>query len=130
DRPLFENLVARFDAEVVKGTGPEFIAAKLAARDARHRAHGVSRYMVERNVKEGKGGLRDLHTLFWIAKYFYRVSSREDLVKAGVFSRAELARFPKAENFLWSVRCPLHFLTGRAEEPLSFDVQREMARRL
>jgi len=73
---------------VVKGTGPEFIAAKLAERDLRHRQQGTSRYLVEPNVKDGKGGLRDLHTLFWIAKYFYRVQSREELVKAGVFIAA------------------------------------------
>ena len=85
DRPLFDELVSRFDAEVVKGTGPEFIAAKLAERDQRHKAQGASRYLVEPNVKDGKGGLRDLHTLFWIAKYFYRVRSGEDLVRAGVF---------------------------------------------
>ena len=130
DRKLYDELVARFDAEVVKGTGREFIAAKLAERDQRHRQQGASRYLVEPNVKEGKGGLRDLHTLFWIAKYFYRVSSRDELVKVGVFSKAELALFRKAEDFLWAVRCHLHFLTGRAEERLSFDVQREMAKRL
>ena len=114
----------------MKGTGPEFIAAKLAERDLRHRQQGTSRYLVEPNVKDGKGGLRDLHTLFWIAKYFYRVQSREELVKAGVFSRAELLRFRKSEDFLWAVRCHMHFLTGRAEERLSFDLQREMAARL
>ena len=115
---------------MVKGTGREFIAAKLAERDQRHRQQGASRYLVEPNVKEGKGGLRDLHTLFWIAKYFYRVAARDELVKIGVFSKAELALFRKAEDFLWAVRCHLHFLTGRAEERLSFDVQREMAKRL
>ncbi|MCB1498422.1 MAG: nucleotidyltransferase domain-containing protein, partial [Bauldia sp.] len=130
EKTLFDDLVARFDAEVVKGTGPEFIAAKLAERDARHRQQGTSRYLVEPNVKDGKGGLRDLHTLFWIAKYFYRVKSREELVKAGVFSRAELQRFRKSEDFLWAIRCHMHFLTGRAEERLSFDIQREMASRL
>ena len=130
DRGLTDELIRRFDAEVVKGTGPQFIAAKLAERDQRHRQQGTSRYLVEPNVKEGKGGLRDLHTLFWIAKYYYRVSSRDELVKIGVFSREELALFRKAENFLWAVRCHLHFMTGRAEERLSFDVQREMARRL
>ena len=130
DKALFDDLVARYDSEVVKGTGQEFIVAKLAERDDRHRAQGASRYLVEPNVKDGKGGLRDLHTLFWIAKYFYRVSSREDLVKAGVFSKSELARFRKAESFLWAVRCHLHFMTGREEERLSFDLQREMAERL
>jgi len=130
DRALVHDLVGRFDEEVVKGTGPEFIAAKLAERDARHRQQGQSRYLVEPNVKEGKGGLRDLNTLFWIAKYFYRVQSREELVKAGVFSRAELQRFRKSEDFLWAVRCHMHFLTGRPEERLGFDIQREMASRL
>ncbi|MCX5494894.1 [protein-PII] uridylyltransferase [Kaistia dalseonensis] len=130
DKKLFEELTHRFDLEVVKNTGPEFIAAKLAERDERHRRQGASRYLVEPNVKEGKGGLRDLHTLFWIAKYFYRVRSGDALVEAGVFSSAELALFRKAEDFLWSVRCHLHFLTGRAEERLSFDVQRDMAVRL
>ena len=130
DRELYDTLVTRFDTQVVKGTGPEFIAAKLAERDQRHRQQGASRYLVEPNVKEGKGGLRDLHTLFWIGKYFYRVRSRDDLVKAGVFSRSELRLFRKAEDFLWAVRCHLHFLTGRAEERLSFDLQSEMARRL
>ncbi len=130
ERNLFEELETRFDKEVVKGTGPEFIAAKLAERDTRHRAQGASRYLVEPNVKDGKGGLRDLQTLFWIAKYFYRTRSTEDLVKAGVFSRTELARFRKCEDFLWAVRCHLHFMTGRAEERLSFDLQRGMAVRL
>jgi len=130
DRALADELSRRFGDEVVKGTGREFIAAKLAERDQRHRQQGTSRYLVEPNVKEGKGGLRDLQTLFWIAKYYYRVDSDEELVKVGVFSPSELALFRKAEDFLWAVRCHLHFMTGRAEERLSFDVQREMARRL
>jgi [protein-PII] uridylyltransferase len=130
DKPLHDDLETRFDKEVVKGSGPEFIAAKLGERDERHRQQGASRYLVEPNVKDGKGGLRDLQTLFWIAKYFYRTRSTEDLVEAGVFSRAELARFRKSEDFLWSVRCHLHFMTGRAEERLSFDLQRGMAVRL
>jgi [protein-PII] uridylyltransferase len=91
---------------------------------------GQSRYLVEPNVKDGKGGLRDLHTLFWIAKYVYRVREPDDLVAKGVFSKAELALFRRCEDFLWAVRCNLHFLAGRAEERLSFDLQREMAERL
>jgi [protein-PII] uridylyltransferase len=130
ERALFDELVTRFDHEVVKGTGPEFIAAKLAERDERHRRQGESRYLVEPNVKEGKGGLRDLHTLFWIAKYFYRVNNSEELVKLGVFSRGEMNKFKKCEDFLWAVRCHLHFLTGRAEERLGFEFQNELAARL
>ncbi len=130
DQDLFDELTAKFDSEIVKKTSAEFIAAKLAERDERHERLGPSRYRVEPNVKEGKGGLRDLHTLFWIAKYHYRVRSGDELVKAGVFSRAEYNRFRKCEDFLWAVRCHMHLLTGRAEERLSFDIQREIAVRL
>ncbi|GGE21783.1 bifunctional uridylyltransferase/uridylyl-removing enzyme [Aureimonas endophytica] len=127
---LFEELSARFQKEVVEGTGKEFIAAKLAERDARHTKSGDSRYLVEPNVKEGKGGLRDLHTLFWISKYFYRVDTEDELVALGVFSRQEAQLFRKAADFLWAVRCHMHFLTGKAEERLSFDIQPEIAGRL
>ena len=130
DRELFRNLVTRFDAEVVKDTGPEFIQAKLAERDARHRKAGETRYLVEPNVKDGKGGLRDLHTLYWIVKYFYRVKSKEEIIRLGVLSRAELRLFDKAEDFLWAVRCHMHFATLKAEERLSFDIQPEIAQRL
>jgi len=130
NKALCDELIERFDAEVVKDTASEFVAAKLAERDERHEKQGSSRYLVEPNIKEGKGGLRDLQTLFWIAKYVYRTGSTEELVKAGVFSRSELRRFLKAEDFLWAIRCHLHFMTGRAEDRLSFEHQQAMAQRL
>ena len=130
DSNLFDELVARFDKSVVQGTGPDFVAAKLAEREERTRRAGQSRYLVEPNVKDGKCGLRDLHTLFWIAKYVYRVREVEDLTERGVFDAQELKLFRRCEDFLWSVRCNMHFLTGRPEERLSFDIQREMAVRL
>ena len=130
DKDLFEALQKRFDSEIVARTAPEFVAAKLAEREARVRRAGASRYLVEPNVKEGKGGLRDLNTLFWISKYVYRVRNAHELVAAGVFSPREFALFRRCEEFLWSVRCRLHFLAGRAEERLSFDVQRPIARQL
>jgi [protein-PII] uridylyltransferase len=130
DRDLFGELMARFSRSVVQGTAAEFVAAKLAEREERHRRAGQSRYLVEPNVKDGKGGLRDLHTLFWIAKYVYRVRDVEELIDRGVFDRNELKLFRRCEDFLWSVRCHMHFLTDRAEERLSFDIQREIAVRL
>jgi len=130
DQKLFDELVARFDKSVVQSTAAEFVAAKLAEREERHRRAGQSRYLVEPNVKDGKGGLRDLHTLFWIAKYVYRVRDVEELIDRGVFDQAELNLFRRCEDFLWSVRCNMHFLTGSAEERLSFDIQRDIAVRL
>ena len=130
DRKLYDEFVARFDKEVVPGTTAEFVAAKLAEREERHRRAGQSRYLVEPNVKDGKGGLRDLHTLYWIAKYVYRVREREELIALGVYDPREYRRFRRCGDFLWAVRCHMHFLAGRAEERLSFDIQREIAVRL
>ncbi|MET3901321.1 [protein-PII] uridylyltransferase [Devosia sp. UYZn731] len=127
---LFKQLVHRFETEIMPRTGPEFIAAKMAERDERHRIMGNTRYVVEPNIKDGKGGLRDLNTLFWIGKYFYQVKTSHELVGKGVLSPAEYRLFSRAEDFLWAVRCHLHFLTNRAEDKLTFDVQPELAQRM
>ncbi len=130
DRNLFDKMVTRFQAEIVTKTGPEFIAAKLAERDDRHKQMGNSRYVVEPNIKDGKGGLRDLNTLFWIGKYFFHIASGSDFVEKGVLSRAELRTFERAEDFLWAVRCNLHFVTHRADEKLTFDLQPDLSERM
>src|SRR6187399_964369 len=129
DRKLFDELATRFDKDIVRNTAPQVVAAKLAEREDRVRKSGASRYLVEPNIKDGKGGLRDLHTLFWIAKYVYRVREPEELIDK-VFDRTEFQLFRRCEDFLWAVRCHMHFVTGRAEERLSFDIQREIAVRL
>ncbi len=91
---------------------------------------GDSRYVLEPNIKEGKGGLRDLQTLFWIAKYLYRVDEVEELQELGVLTAKDVRQFAKAEAFLWTVRCHLHYLSDRAEERLTFDVQNEIGDRM
>ncbi|RNJ49290.1 [protein-PII] uridylyltransferase [Methylocystis hirsuta] len=127
---LFSEFRESFDREIARLDTREFVSAKLAERDSRVMRAGASRYLVEPNVKEGKGGLRDLNTLFWIAKYVYRVREAKELVAAGLFTAAELSLFERCEEFLWRVRCHLHFATGRAEERLAFDVQTTIAKRL
>ncbi len=130
DEKLFDDMCRRFDKEIVHRSPRDFVVAKLEERDTRISKAGQSRYLVEPNVKEGKGGLRDLNSLFWIAKYVYRARQASDLVEAGLFTRREYRLFCRCEEFLWRVRCHLHFITGRAEEILSFDLQRPIAERL
>ncbi|MEZ5877208.1 MAG: [protein-PII] uridylyltransferase [Tepidamorphaceae bacterium] len=130
DKELFAEFRERYAHEFQRGKSRDFIEAKMAERDDRHSKSGESRYLVEPNVKDGKGDLRDLHTLFWLATYHYGVDSLSALVERGVFTRGEVRLFDKCEEFLWAVRCHLHFMTGRAEERLSFDLQRAMAQRL
>jgi len=127
DDKLFDAAMARFRKEVVAGSAAEFVAAKLAERDERHLKMGDTRYVVEPNVKDGKGGLRDLHTLYWIGKYVHGVDRPTDLVKAGLLTAAEFKRFDRAERFFWAVRCHLHLLADRAEERLSFEYQPRIA---
>jgi [protein-PII] uridylyltransferase len=130
DEQLYDLVANRFWKEVVAGKVAGFVKEKLDERDERHRRMGDSRYVVEPNVKEGKGGLRDLHALFWIGKYAYRVRGVAELVDVGLLSPMELRQFQSAERFLLAVRCHLHLVAGRAEERLTFDYQREIAARM
>ncbi|MFN4202233.1 MAG: [protein-PII] uridylyltransferase [Tabrizicola sp.] len=128
--PLAVELDAKLWGELFRNSGPEFIEAKLAERAERHKRQGGQRYVLEPNVKEGKGGLRDLQTLYWIGKYLHRVPSAEGLVGAGLLSREEFDSFARAEDFLWAVRCHLHYITARPTDTLTFDLQVEVAARM
>jgi len=130
DARLAANLDHRLWRDLFRGTAREFIEAKLEERDERHEKQGGQRYMVEPNVKESKGGLRDLQSLFWIAKYLHRVDHVSELVDHGMFTEEEFDLFAKAENFLWAVRCQLHLATKRPNDQLSFDLQVEIASRM
>ncbi|WP_298969470.1 [protein-PII] uridylyltransferase [uncultured Roseobacter sp.] len=122
DAALADNLAHQLRKDLFSGSGREFIEAKLAERETRHVKHG-QRYVVEPNVKEGKGGLRDLQSLFWIAKYVHSVNDAADLVGLGVFTEDEFRGFVAAEDFLWAVRGHLHLINNRASEQLTFDMQ-------
>ena len=130
DVALAAELDDKLWSDLFRNTGREFIEAKLAERKERHRRQGGQRYVLEPNVKEAKGGLRDLQTLYWIGKYLHRVSSAEGLVGAGLLSADEFAIFRRAENFLWAARCHMHYITKRATDQLTFDLQVEVAQRM
>ena len=130
DEALYDGFRRRFLTELVPGTEAEFVAAKLRERDERHVRAGGSRYLLEPNVKDSKGGLRDLHVLFWIAKYLFRVDRFGELLGRGVLNQHEYDRFARAEDFLWRVRAHLHIVCDRAEDRLTFDRQPEIAARM
>lgn len=128
DRTLYTLMMQRLEEEIIDGSTLEFVEAKLAERDLRHARFGDSRYMLEPNVKEGKGGLRDLHTLWWLARYAYRASSLDELVELGHLTPQELEAFHSSAQFLLRTRIHLHYLTGHADERLTFDKQLAVAR--
>jgi len=130
DEPLARELTARLWTDLFQSTGPDFVEAKLNERAERHKKQGGQRYMVEPNVKEGKGGLRDLQSLYWIAKYLHHAQDGAELVALKVFRQDEQDAFQDASNFLWAVRCHLHLIAGRAMDQLTFDMQVEVAERM
>lgn len=132
DRELADETAELFNKQAVEGQDAQFIADKLEERDNRHARQGNARYLVEPNVKESKGGLRDLQTLYWIVKHMHPQDTEtlEDVMKSQVFTEHEYHVFLRAARFLWTVRCHLHYITGRPEERLSFDLQPEIAARM
>ncbi len=128
DHAVFDRFDAAFTA-FRKQTGlAAFLAAKRAERAARHARYGDSPFLVEPHVKEGRGGLRDLQTLYWLARHAFGVQRMPELVGkdspgGGLLTPQEARAIRRAWNFLWTVRFHLHYVTGRAEERLTFDLQ-------
>jgi len=122
---LFENRFLLFCNEAGGGS---FIAAKQAERDARHHRYGETPFLVEPNIKEGRGGLRDLQTLYWMSRYVFGTQVMGELVGpespgGGILTDGEAKHARRSWEFLWSVRFHLHYVAGRAEDRLTFDLQ-------
>src|SRR5580693_4856507 len=128
---LFGAFHASFRAACKEAGAAGYIAAKQAEREVRHRRYGDSPYVVEPNVKEGRGGLRDLQTLYWIARYVFGTETMGQLAEVGgVLSPSEARHGRRSWEFLWTVRFHLHYVAGRAEERLTFDMQPVVGARL
>lgn len=127
---LFDDFCFRYEKLRTNGSGRAFAESKFEERSARYRRMGLSKYMLEPNVKEGRGGLRDLHLLFWLAKYLFGITEMPDLIDLGILSRAACQKFLKAHRFLATVRCHLHMISGRAGDILTFDAQTKIAEQM
>lgn len=130
DERLISDLKQRFDTQVRGEDAAGFVLAKLAERDARVDRQGDSRYAVEPNIKDGKGALRDLQTLRWLAQVLYGNDALERWVANGLLSVQDVERYLSAEDFFWTVRFHMHELTGRKDDRLTFDLQPEVAQRM
>jgi len=130
NKDLFQELETALKRKVFAKQASNFVEGKLSERAQRHLKHANARYMLEPNIKEGKGGLRDLHTLYWISKYIYKTDNIHSLIKKKIFKKSELEIFAEAENFLWFVRCKIHQISGYANEKLYFNIQADLAKSL
>lgn len=127
---LFDDFCFRYEMLRTKGDTKKFVEAKLEEKRKRYQRMGQSKYMLEPNVKEGRGGLRDLHLLFWLAKYLFSITDMHDLIHQGILSPVACHKFLKAHRFLATIRCHLHILNGKAGDILTFDAQRKIAEQM
>ncbi|CEF42303.1 [protein-PII] uridylyltransferase [Acetobacter senegalensis] len=128
DAALFAMFEARYIVACVEAGPAGFIQDKRRERLERHRRFGDSPYLVEPNIKEGRGGLRDLQTLYWMCRNTFGTRHVTDLLAPdfiwmGILTEQEAARARRSWDFLWTVRLHLHYVAGRAEERLTFDMQ-------
>jgi len=130
DTALFAQFEAAMEAEVLKKNASRFYREKLAESRQRHQRFGNSIYLLEPHLKEGPGGLRDIHTAMWLAKVKYKVKSLRELVHKGVISDRERRDIEASQDFLFRVRNALHFLTGAHQDHLSFEFQDRIAAEL
>jgi [protein-PII] uridylyltransferase len=128
ERPSYGAFQEQFEKARAKWGLAQFLAAKRAERAARHAKFGDSPFLVEPNIKESRGGLRDLQTLYWTARYAFGVEKMPELIGpdspgGGLLTEQEARAIKRAWSFFWTVRFHLHYVTGRAEERLTFDLQ-------
>ena len=129
-KSVYQQLEKLFQQHIEASPQGFFISTKLAERDARHQKMGNNRYQLEPDIKKGKGALRDIHTLLWISNFLYGILRPEDMVKKNILTAPEVVTLKKAQHFIWTARCHLHFLSGHRDDRLSFDSQPCIAKRM
>jgi [protein-PII] uridylyltransferase len=126
---LFAQLPHRIRTEVMWNAA-DFFRAKVAEQINRHHRYHDTAYNLEPNVKGSPGGLRDVQTIFWIARRHLGVGSLEELVDHNYLTEGQLRILTAGQAFLWRIRFGLHLLTGRREDRLLFDYQIKLAQML
>lgn len=125
--PLYSELQDRLGNRIVRGRANKLIAALIDRNNERHQRFGDSTYLLEPNLKEGQGGLRDYHTMLWVSRVRDRLKNPRDLEYHGYLSHDEYRGLRKALGFIWYVRNRLHFLAGRKSDQLHFEYQQKIA---
>ncbi|RII29251.1 MAG: [protein-PII] uridylyltransferase [Geobacter sp.] len=126
-RPLYNTLHKVIFTQILTKSSDKFIKEKLADMKTRREKYGATVYLLEPNLKEGEGGLRDLQTAMWAARVKYKFTSPKELIIKGVLSEEELDTYDAALDFLWRIRNELHYFSGRKNDQLTFDAQVHLA---
>ena len=130
NKKIYNKMKDEYQKKIIDVQGTNFISKKLVERENRLKYHADSRYLLEPNVKDGKGGIRDLQTLSWIGQFFYKANNLNDLVKKKILDKNLARSFFKSKQFFWTVRTHLHNLSNRPNEQLNFEYQKEIAKRM
>ena len=128
DRDLYDDLENEVYGEVLPKISHDFIRRKIEERDTRGERYGKTLYILEPNVKEGRGGLREFQTAMWIAQANYKAKSFEEVLQRGFVSEKEYRVMRKCLNFLLLVRAQLHYQAKKREDNLSFELQTQVAK--
>uniref|UniRef100_A0A831XLB6 Bifunctional uridylyltransferase/uridylyl-removing enzyme n=1 Tax=Geobacter metallireducens TaxID=28232 RepID=A0A831XLB6_GEOME len=127
-RLLFKDFGKVMLTQILSKRSDSFIKEKVEELRKRREKYGSSVYLLEPNVKESEGGLRDLHTALWVAKIKYKIADIRELIVKGVMNEEEVASYSEALSYLWRIRNELHFHAGRKNDQLTFDAQINLAR--
>lgn len=127
DGDLAREFFSRFEREVLSRNAQRFFRDTLAAIETRHHHYGDSVYLLEPQVKEGQGGLRELHAALWMAKVKFKTNRLGELVQKGVLTEREQEEIEAARDFLFRIRNSLHFLARQHQDQLTFDYQEQIA---
>ena len=130
DIDLYGELDRAVESRLVKKRANRFIQEKLAENRARHESYGGSVYLLEPEVKEGEGGLRDIHTARWIARVRLNVKDLEALASHGIISPGDVSKLKTSQDFLLRVRNELHFSACKHQDQLTFGEQEKVSRAL
>jgi [protein-PII] uridylyltransferase len=125
--PFFGDAGKEIEKFLFYSNADKFIEKKIQEMRNRHAKFGSTVYVLEPNVKEGRGGLRDLHTAIWTARIKYKCHNLVDLRNKGVAPSQTIRAIRHALSYLFRVRNELHFLTGKKTDVLTFEVQEQMA---
>ncbi len=125
--PLYMDLMNQVREKILKKNTEKIISWLIEKNRKRHERFGDSSFLLEPNLKEGRGGLRDYHTLLWIAKINKHIKQLRDLEFSGILSHDEFESLEQALSFIWTIRNRLHQITGRKCDRLHFEYQIRMA---
>ena len=124
---LFDTLRKVMATQIMPKSSDKFIKEKVAEMKRRRDKYGATIYLLEPNIKEGEGGLRDLQTALWVAQAKFKISQPRELVIKGVLSEEELEVYSDALDHLWRMRNEMHFHTRRKTDQINFDLQVHLA---